>query len=174
MQGHAQRAKSVSDLQKIAPRMPFLQPRKYRVVYRLDRRNDKQAPRGFQLRNLFFVFPQMLDFYGCVVSDLGEFAMELLHQRNRMADAIEKVWIAKRNMLCAARDLPADVFHHNFAWHDAKNTVVYRHNRAVPAQVLASPASFRGAYNAVAVAGNNQVRVLLHLRQTRAVRHLKI
>ena len=92
---------------------------------------------------MFFMFSQVLDFYGDVVGHVREFAMKFFDQRNGVADAIEKIWIAERNVLRAGGHLAANVFQYNFARHDAENSVVHRHDRAMAAQMLAAAAGFR-------------------------------
>ena len=115
---------------------------------------------SFKFRNVLFVFSQVLDFYGDVIGHIRKFAMEFLDEWNRVADTVEKVRIAERNVLRAGRHLPANVFQYNPARYDAKDAVVNRHDRAMPAKMLAAAAGFRRTNDSIAVVGNYQVRVL--------------
>ena len=54
-----------------------------------------------------------------------------------MSDAVEEIGIAEGDVLRTGRDLAADIFQHHLTLDDAKPAVVYRHDGAVTAQVLA-------------------------------------
>src|SRR4029077_1232180 len=146
-------------MQEIAARVTFFQGSEEYVVYGLHCRNHKQATGFFQLGQVFLVLSQVLNFYCHVIGHLGEFAVELFDERNGVAYAIKKVRVAKRDMLRTCGYLAANVLKYNFSRHDPKNAVIYRHDGAVAAQMLASAAGFRRADNAVTVAGNNQMRI---------------
>src|SRR5580704_1187055 len=91
-----------------------------------------------------------------------------------MAYPVEKVRIAERNMLRASRDLLPHIRHNHVAAHNAEHAVVHRHNRAMPAQMLAPATGLRGSHNAISIPGNNQVRILLKPRHPRAIGHLEV
>jgi hypothetical protein len=97
--------------------------------------------------------------------------MERPHQCDGVADAVEEIGIAKRDMLRARRHLAANILQHDVALHDAELPLVDRHNRTMPAQVLAAAAGFRIAHRAPRSAGKHELRVLRQRRQTAAVRH---
>src|SRR5947209_15033077 len=134
------------------------------VIYRFTLADYKKAPGMAQRGKELLVLPQMLNFYGCVVSDVRKLAVKFFDNFQGVPDAVEKIRIAERNVLCAGINLASHVLHNNFATHHAKNTFVYRHDGAVPAKMLASSARFRGTYNAKPFPGNNQVRVFFHAR----------
>ncbi len=92
--------------------------------------------------------------------------MKLLHQLDRMTDPVEKIWVAERNMAGAGGDLTPHVFHHDIPCNDAERAFVNRHNRTVPAQVLAAAARLGRADHTVAAIGQNKVCVFFHWGQT--------
>ena len=63
-------------------------------------------------------------------------AVERFHDLHRVTDPVEEVGIAEGDVLCASRDLAADIFPHHLALDDAKRAVVHRHDGTVTAQVL--------------------------------------
>src|ERR1700687_4319114 len=115
----------------------------------------------------------MFDLDGHIVGDLRKLAMKRLDQFRRVANAIEKVRVAKRNMLRAGGHLLADVLEHNFAAHNSKDAFVHRHDGAVAAEMFAAAAGFRGADDSIANARDHEVRVLLKRRHPRAVRYFE-
>src|ERR1700676_5709404 len=99
----------------------------------------------------------MLDLDRDVIRDFRELAMKGLDQFQGMPNAVEKIRIAKRNVLRPSRHLPPNIFQHHVALHDAENAVVHRNNWAMPAQMLAPAARFRRSDNAITVARNYQI-----------------
>ena len=75
----------------------------------------------------------MLDFYGDVVRHIGKFAVKFFHQWYGVANPIEEIRVAERNVLRAACHLTPDILHDNFPRYHAKHSVIDRHNRAVSA-----------------------------------------
>ena len=71
--------------------------------------------------------------------------MERLDELERVADAVEEVRIAERDVPRAGGDLPPHVFQHDVALNHAKAPAVDRHDRTMPAQVFAAAACFRVA-----------------------------
>src|ERR1700682_2795721 len=110
---------------------------------------------------MLFVLSQMLYFYGDVIGHVREFAVKFFDERNGVAYAIKKVRVAERDMLRTRGYLMANVLKYNFSRHDPENAVVYRHDGAMAAQMLASAAGFRRADNAITVARNNEMSVFL-------------
>ena len=115
---------------------------------------------------MLFVLAQVLDLDGHVVGDFGKFAVKRFDKLHRVADAVEKIRIAKRNVLRARRHLAANIFKHDIAADDSKDAFVHRHNRTMPAKMLAAAAGFRRTDDAVAIAGNDEVRILLDRRHS--------
>ena len=76
-----------------------------------------------------------------------------------MAYSVEKIRIAEGDMLGARRYLLPHVCHYDFAAHNAEHTVVNRHDRAMPAEMLAAAAGLGRSDHAIAAARNNQVSV---------------
>ncbi len=115
----------------------------------------------------------MLDLDRHVVADPRKFAVKRLHKLHRVPDPIEKVRIAKRNMLRPRRHLLANVRKHHLAAHNSKHAFVHRHDRTVPAKMFAPAAGLRRSHHAIAVARNHQMRIFLQPRHPRSIRHLK-
>ena len=99
--------------------------------------------------------------------------MQRFHQRNGVSHSIEEIRIAKRDVLRARGHLLPDIRKHDLPVDDAENTVVYRHNRTMPAQMLAAAARFRVSHRAMFAVRQHQVRVRTQRRQSLAVRLLE-
>ena len=80
--------------------------------------------------------------------------------RQRVRRAVEEIGIAEGDVLRAGRHLPANIFQHHVARHHAKNSVVHRHDRAVPAQMLAAAAGFGVSRDAMPPSGSNRCAYL--------------
>ena len=90
---------------------------------------------------------QVLDLDGHVVREVRPLGMNRVHDRHRVADAVEEIGIAERDVAGASGDLAAHVRQHHLNRHDAKPAVVHRHDRAVPAGVLAAATGLRVAHH---------------------------
>ncbi len=123
---------------------------------------------------MLFVLPKMLDLDGHVVGDVRKFAVERFYKLHRVPDSVEKIRIAKRNVLRAGRYLLANIRKHDLAVHNAKNALVHRDNRTVPAKMLATTAGFRRSDHSITIARNNQVSIFLELGHSGTIRHLKV
>ena len=121
----------------------------------------------------FEVLQKMFHLDGHVIGERGEFAMQGFHERNGMPHSIEEIWIAKRDVLRAGGHLLPNVRKHDLAVHDTENTVVYRHNRTMPAQMFAAAARFRVSHHAVFAVRQHQVRIGTQRRQSLAIRLLE-
>src|SRR5258708_22654441 len=99
------------------------------IVQRLDGAGHKQTLGIAQLAEVPLVPAQMFDFDGDVVRELREFVVQGLDNRHRMADAVEKIWIAEGDVLRARNNLLSDVGQNHFAIHHPENPLVNRHNR---------------------------------------------
>src|ERR1700693_124962 len=166
MQGQPQSTKCGRNMQEISARVAFFQGREEYIVNGLHRRNHKQATGFLQCAQMSFVLSQVLDFYGHVVSHVGKFMVKFFDEWNGVAYTIKKVRIAERNMLRTRANLAAYILEYNFSWHDPENAVIYRYDRAVAAQMLASAACFRGPNNTVTIARNNEMSVFLQCGQS--------
>src|ERR1700731_3710333 len=116
----------------------------------------------------------MFDLDGHVVGDSRKLAMKRLNQLHGMPYPIKKIRITKRNMLRPSRHLLPNIRQHHVALHNPKHTVVNRHNRAMPAKMLASPASLSRSHNSVPATRQNKMRILSNRRESRPIRHLKL
>ena len=100
--------------------------------------------------------------------------VQRLHQRRRVANAIEKIRITKSNVLGTGGHLPTDVLQHHRALHNPKSSLIDRHNRTVPAQVLAAAACFYIAHRALPAIPQVQLRIARQRRQVAAVGYQEI
>src|ERR1700730_16680271 len=85
---------------------------------------------------------QMLDLDGRVIRQAGEFALHRFNDSHGVGRSIEEIRIAECNVLGSRGHLPTDVLQHHLWLNDAKGTLIYRHHRTMPAQVLAPAARF--------------------------------
>ena len=139
-QGQVRLPGEPDDADEVAPCMPFVEQLEDAVVDRLHRRGDEQAAGGGQPRQVAGLVQQVLDLYGHVVGEGGEFRGEPLNQAQGMAHAVEEIRIPEGDVPRTRGDLPADVLHHHIRLDDAEASAIDRHHRAVPAQMLAPAA----------------------------------
>ena len=88
---------------------------------------------------------QVLNLDRDVVREAGKLVRQRLDHPERMPNAVEKVRVAKRDVLGAGRHLRADIRQDDVDRDDPKASVVNGDDRAVPAEVLAAAARFRVA-----------------------------
>jgi hypothetical protein len=171
LQYESQLAETRRHGKKIGAGVPFGKAIENGVVDRFNGSGDKKASGIAQGGEMFGMMEQMLDFYRDIVAHVGKFAMQLADNGERVRAAVEKVGIAKGDVLGSRANLPADVFEHNLSWDDAKNTVVDGHNRAVTAEMLAAAAGLGVTRDEMAAAGQHHVRVFVQRRKASAVGH---
>ena len=123
-------------------RVPLLELVQHVIVYGLDGARDERAARVAQNGQRVSVGEQMLDLDRDVVRDLRKLRMERARDGNGVADAVEEVRVAERDVSGARGDLPSDVRHDDLRGHYPEAPVVDGHNRAVTAAVLAAAARF--------------------------------
>ena len=87
----------------------------------------------------------MLDLDHDVVGEPRPLAGERLDDAARVRGTVQEVGIAERDVLRASGDLGADIAEHSLRLHDPELPVVHRHNRTVPAPVLAAAGRLRVA-----------------------------
>ena len=75
---------------------------------------------------MLLVLAEMLNLDRRVVGHMREFVVEVIHDLQRVADAVEEIGIAKGNVLRASGNLLANVGHHHVAADDTKDAVVDR------------------------------------------------
>src|ERR1700730_6063080 len=119
------------------------------------------------------MFAQMFDLDRRVVSDLGKFAVQGFDDWDRVAHRIEKVRIAKGDVLSAGGDLLANIREDDFWIHEAKRAIVNRNDGTVPAMVLAAATRLGVADGAMLAAGKDQMRVRLQRGQAVAIRNFE-
>src|SRR5712692_4146359 len=84
----------------------------------------------------------MFDLDGDVVGERRMLSVQCFDNSRGVPGPVEEIRISKGNVLGASRYLPPDVFQHDAALDDAKRSVIYRNDRTMPAQVLATAAGF--------------------------------
>src|SRR5215472_71366 len=102
----------------------------------------------------------MLNFDRYIVREPRKFIVQRFYKGHGVPDSIEKIRITKRDVLGSRGDLLADIFEDDFAIYYAENAFVDGDNRAVPAEMLASPARFRVARDAVPAGTQHDMGVL--------------
>ncbi len=105
------------------------------------------------------VAQKMLDFDRHIVSELRERLMQGVDEGYGMANAIKKIRIAKGDMLGPSFNLLPNICQDNVGLNNAKSAFIYRHDRAVPTHVLATPTRFRIAHDALFLGCGNQMGV---------------
>src|SRR5712671_2847157 len=105
------------------------------------------------------MFAQMLDLNGYVVAEIWKFAMHGLDNRQRMRRSVEEIRIAECDVPRARRHLLPDVRKHYVAFHHAKRTVKHRHDRTVPAKVLAAARRLGRTCNALLASRHDNARI---------------
>src|ERR1041384_6544533 len=86
------------------------------------------------------VVQQMFNLNGHIVGQLWKFRMQCLHQGDGMPDTVKKIRIAEGDVLSPGRDLLSDILQDHVTLHNAKTSLIDRHNRAMAAQVLTATA----------------------------------
>ena len=117
--------------------MSLAQRRQHVVVQRLDRARDEQATAGSQLGQKPPGLEQVLDLDGRVEGDLRPACVQLAGDPQGMRRAVQEVGIAERHMARAGGDLLLDVAQHRLARDGDEAAAIHRHDRTMPAQVLA-------------------------------------
>lgn len=115
---------------------------------------------------MLLVPKQVFDLDGDVVGESRKLPVQSLDKRHRVPDAIEEIWITKRDVLGARSDLLANVFQYDFAIYYAKDAVVDRDDGAMAAEMLASPARFRVTGNAMLAGRQNDVGIFRGQRKS--------
>ena len=133
LQGEAELAEFLRNVNKIGARVALFEFAKHCVIERFDGAGDEQAIRFAQRGEMTFVLPQMFDFDGGVISERRKFSVQFAHDGEGMADAVEKIGIAKGDVLGSSGDLLADIGENGFLIDDAENTVVDGDDGAVAA-----------------------------------------
>src|SRR5215510_2196310 len=80
-----------------------------------------------------------------VVSHIGKFAMQRFNDPSRVSRTIEEIRIAERDVAGTLFDLRTHIGEDRFYGHDPELAVVDRHDRAMPAAVLAASGRVRRA-----------------------------
>src|SRR5258707_528867 len=132
--------KEVSHLDEIVARVELLEILENTIINRFDGTGHKQAASGAQDGNGVGVLDQVLNLNGHIIRQVGKFLMQLLNQMQRVSWPIEKVGIAKGDVLCAGPDLLANILHHDVRLNNPKASPVDGHNRTVPAEMFATTA----------------------------------
>jgi hypothetical protein len=87
--------------------------------------------------------------------------MHQVDQLQRMADTVEKIGIAKRNVLGTHLDLSGNIAEDDGSLHNPKFSLIDRHDRTMSAEMFAAPASLSVSNNALLTIWKVQVCVML-------------
>ena len=112
----------------------------------------------------------MLDLDRDVVGDAGQFRGEPFDDAPRVRRTVEEIGIAEGDVLCARRDLLADVLEHGVHRNGVEPSIVDRHDRTMTAQMLASTRRIGAADDTPRAVRHLQLRVTRKGRQTRTIR----
>src|ERR1700751_1058921 len=115
----------------------------------------------------------MLEFEGRGVGEPRELCRHRRDDAHGMRDAVEKIRIAKSDVLGAGSHLLANISKHHLHRHNAKLTRINRNNWAMAAKMFAAARSLGVASGAMPAAGKNHMRVLRKRRQIAAVGRFK-
>src|SRR5256885_3397064 len=94
-----------------------------------------------------------------IIGKLWKFRMQCLHQRNGMANAIEKIWIAKGDVFSPSRDLLSDILQDHVTLHNPETPLIDWHNGAMAAQVLTATARLGIARDALVLWPHDETRI---------------
>jgi hypothetical protein len=108
----------------------------------------------------------VLDLDRGVVGQVRELFRNRLNETAGVSRPVEEIGIAKRDVLRTRRDLRPDVVHDHVDRNGAKRPAVDRHDRTVPAQVLAPARGVGRSNDATSSIGHLQRRVTRQRRQT--------
>ena len=158
------------DVKKIGARVALFELAKDFVVEGFDGAGDEEAIGIPEDRQVTFVDAEMLDFDGDVVRKLRKFRVQIADDRERVADAIEKIGIAEGDVPGARGDLLADIGENRLFFHDAENAIVHGDDRAMAAAMFAAAASFGVAGDAVTAVRQDDAGVAREGGKTGAVR----
>src|SRR5262245_20616806 len=95
--------------QKIGTCVPFVQLAKDFIIERLDGAGDEKTPSFREFWQRIRVAKQVFDFDGYVVRELRKLPMQVLDDADSVSNAVEKVWISKRDVLRTGSDLLANI-----------------------------------------------------------------
>ena len=98
----------LDDAEEIRARVVFVELAQHGIIEGFDGRNYEKTARLAQSGQKVSALQEMLDLDGRVVSELRKFTVQRVNERNGVADAIEEVGIAERNVLRASRHLLAN------------------------------------------------------------------
>jgi hypothetical protein len=155
MKRHAQRTKRPHDMQKILACVALIQCPEYGIIEIFHGADDKETTGLVELCQVRFVFSQVLDFYRDVVSYVGKLAVKSFDKLGRVANTVEKIRIAERDMLGARGHLVPDVLYNDVAADDSENAFINWDDGAMAAKMFAAAAGFRRAHKAEAAAGDD-------------------
>jgi hypothetical protein len=159
-------------LDEIGTGVAFVELREHRIVYRLHRAGDEQAASLAEARQQLAMLQQMLDLDGRVVGQVRELLVQRVHDAHGVRGTVEEVRIAEGDVLGAGADLLANVRERDLRLDHPKTSLIYRHHRAMAAQMLAAPAGF-GVPDASGCSSDAQPCVFLDGREAGAPRDLE-
>src|SRR5262245_60333567 len=130
----------MNDRLEVGARVPFGERLEDLVVHGLHGARYERAAGFNEHWQRVLVLQQVLDLDRHVEGDVREFAPEAGKHRGGVADAVEEIRVAERDMPRARGNLRAYVGHHDLHGDDAEAAVVDRNDRTVTAAMLAAAA----------------------------------
>ena len=146
--------------EEILARVPLVEKAQYAVVERFDGARHERAAAGRESRQQIRMLKQMLDLDRDVEADVWIGGAHPVDDVHRVRWTIEEVGVAKCNVVRAGRNLRRDIGQHDVRLDHAELTLIDGHDRAMPAEMLASAARFRGTDNPARAVGHVERRVL--------------
>src|SRR4029077_17256901 len=174
MKSHAKLAECFYDAEEIFARVSFVEKPQHGIIHGFDRTDHKKTTGIAKRGQAPLIFEQVLDLDCHVVRHARKFPVKCFREFHRVTNAVKEIRIAKGDMLRPRGHLAADVLHHYVATDDSKHSLVNGHDRAMPAKMFAPAARLRRTNDPEASARNDEMRVFLHRRHSRTIRHFEL
>lgn len=142
LKSEADFTEEADDGEKIGACVMLFELREDGVVHRFDGAGDEEAAGAAESLQMGGMLEEMLDLNGDVVSEARKILVQGFDERDGVANAIEKIGVAERDVGGAGGDLLANVDEDDVTVHDAENAVVNGNDRAMATQVFAAAAGF--------------------------------
>src|SRR3989441_2969933 len=117
------------------------------------------------------VAEQVFNLNRYIIGKLGKLRMQCLHQGDSMTNAVEKIRIAKGDVLGPSRDLLSDIRQDHVTLHNPETPLIDWHNRAMAAQVLTATARLGIARDALLFWPHDEARISERRGENLAVLH---
>src|SRR6266700_3532613 len=139
--------------------MPFIKQMEDAILHRLDSAGDEHTAGVAQRRQMLGVAEQVFNLNRYIIGKLGKLRMQGLHQGDSMPNAVEKIWIAKGDVLGPSRDLLSDIRQDHITLHNPETPLIDWYNGAMAAQVLTATARLGVARDALLLWPHDEARI---------------